>query len=131
MWDAFSTVTAIRGDLIIEDSAAITTLLPFIRLERVNHIKLLNNPQLIDARLPSLLSSRTVDVRGSPFLCPARSPRTKDQPQGDHTLCNKLELFQLFSIESTRPISAFEDSIRTFFTEQGIAASQVCLILIC
>jgi hypothetical protein len=128
LWDAFSTVTAIRGDLVIEDSAAITTLLPFLRLERVNHIKLQNNPQLVDARLPSLLSSRTVDVRGSPFLCPARTPRTRDQPQGDHSQCNKLELVQLFSIESPHPTSAFKDSILSFFTEQGIPASQVCRI---
>jgi hypothetical protein len=71
--DALKTVTEIRGKIYFMDNEFIVSMLFFENLKRVEGIFYLNNPSLVDARMPMLQSMpEGTEVEGCHRLCPAR-----------------------------------------------------------
>ena len=63
----------IKGDLHFKENAYIVSMVFFKSLLGVYGVYYLNNPELVDARMPQLqMLSGSVSVEGSPRLCPAR-----------------------------------------------------------
>jgi hypothetical protein len=125
LWAAFSTVTAIRGDLVIENSPSLTSMLMFIRLERVNAVRLVNNPNLVDARMPSLRSFRGAVVLGSPYLCSAYELQLDTQAVQHSSDCNTLEVVQYFSVQPSSEPAVFITALRGVFTDSGLSETKV------
>jgi hypothetical protein len=70
-------ITAIRGTLIFKEMNSIFALNFMDNLVSADKIVLINNPQLVDARLASLTSlPGGVEVLGCHRLCPARYTST-------------------------------------------------------
>ena len=73
LFSSFSTVTEIRGNLVVENNLFRTTMGAFRNLRSVFGISYVNNPSLVDARMPSLVSMPSgVSVVGCERLCLAR-----------------------------------------------------------
>jgi hypothetical protein len=70
-------IEEIRGSLILRDNAFLSAVNFFARLRSVESIEIINMPNLLEARLPSLRHIGTgAHVEGCPRLCPARYPST-------------------------------------------------------
>ena len=79
--DLFSDVSVIRGNIYVNSNLFLTSLSFLGNLTSVNGISLLNNPNLVDASLPSLtVLGGEVTVKGCFRLCPARYPRCLGDP---------------------------------------------------
>ena len=66
-------IRTIRGSLYFVDNVFLTAMTFFSKLMSVTSIRYLNNPRLVDARMPSLTSlPEGVSVIGCDRLCPAR-----------------------------------------------------------
>ncbi len=71
--DALKTVTEIRGKIYFLNNIDIVSMLFLENLRRVDGIIYLNNPSLVDARMPMLESMpEGIEVEGCHRLCPAR-----------------------------------------------------------
>ena len=79
--DLFSDVKVIRGKIYVNNNLFLTSLSFLGNLTSVGGISLLNNPNLVDARLPSLTTlDGDVAVKGCFRLCPVRYPRLSIEP---------------------------------------------------
>jgi hypothetical protein len=75
LFNNLKNVKVIRGRLYIVDNAFISALTFLSNLVGVNGITLVNNPILVDARMPSLsILGGNVKIEGCDRLCPARYP---------------------------------------------------------
>ena len=71
--DHLGSIRYIKGDLHFKENAYIVSMVFFKSLLGVYGVYYLNNPELVDARMPQLQTlSRSASVEGSPRLCPAR-----------------------------------------------------------
>ena len=99
--DLFSDVRVIRGNIYVNNNLFLTSLSFLGNLTSVNGISLLNNPNLVDASLPSLTSlNGDVTVKGCFRLCPARYPRLSTDPvplTSLSTRCPNLKVCLSFS----------------------------------
>ncbi len=77
----------ITGTLHVSDNEYLTALTFLSELESAGDIVLMNNGHLVDARLPSLVELRSVDVVGCDRLCPARYPMANDGGERDDSHC--------------------------------------------
>jgi hypothetical protein len=68
-------VREIRGSLFIQDNPYLVSSSIFVNLQSVESVSLLNNPALVDARMPSILNvTGDIVVTGCHRLCPERHP---------------------------------------------------------
>ncbi len=82
--EALKTVTEIRGKIYFLDNEFIVSMLFFENLKRVEGIFYLNNPSLVDARMPMLESMpEGIEVEGCHRLCPARYTTVGASPDDD------------------------------------------------
>ena len=92
--NVFQNIPTIRGTLYYQNNLYGNALTFLKNLKQVNSVALLNNPNLLDARLLSLQSlSGSVSVAGCDRLCPARYPTIGFNPS-DGGCTNKQ--FQYF-----------------------------------
>ena len=97
-------ITAINGVLHFQDNLFLTSLLFFKNLVSLEGGYYNNNPQLVDARLPSLQTlSGDVEVYGSPRLCPAR--QTKVGYGGDDSGCTNLDEVFFYDVQGSITIA--------------------------
>jgi hypothetical protein len=82
--DALKTVRVIRGKLYFSDNVFIVSMLFFENLKQVSGIVYMNNPALVDARMPLLESMpEGTEVEGCHRLCPARYTTVGASPDDD------------------------------------------------
>jgi hypothetical protein len=80
------TIRKIAGPLVVADNAYLTSLAFLSSLETAESVRITNNANLVDARLPalSLATTAAVAVDLNPRLCPARSlPSATSRDQGE------------------------------------------------
>ena len=78
MNELFVTVKMIRGIVSVSDNKYLTSLSFMRNVESIDGISFENNPNLVDARLPSLTYlGGSVTVGSCLRLCPARYPSVK------------------------------------------------------
>ena len=92
-------VTKIQGDLIIRDSPDMISLGFLHRLRQVNRIIVENCADLVDARLPSLVSHDSITITHCPRLCDARKPSTSTNISSAG--CAAVQLEQYFELQET------------------------------
>ena len=94
------TVKYIKGDLHFKDNDYLTSLVFLQNLVSVNNIYLMNNPQLVDARLASLqIMNGNLSVEGCPWLCPARFTVIRGGLAADDSGCSSVDLKYYFHID--------------------------------
>ena len=112
---AFGNVETIRGDLVVTDNVDITSFSFLSNLRHVNNIDCQRNKQLIDARLPSLVTAGSITVADNPRLCTSRHPATNANLNlGPDTSCNTMSIHQL--IQNTGSLQA-NDFVAMITTE--------------
>jgi hypothetical protein len=73
LYDALKTLQAIRGVLYVKNNIYLTSLSCFSNVSMLYGAQFVNNPNLVDARMPKLTSLQgPVVVDGCDRLCPAR-----------------------------------------------------------
>jgi hypothetical protein len=93
---ALRSVRSIQGHLYVMNNEYITSMSFFEKLERVNGITYLDNPNLIDAHLNSLVDLNTLTrVEGCERLCPARYTGQRDSGADESTCANPRMRFYL------------------------------------
>jgi hypothetical protein len=96
--EAFGKVSVIRGDLIVAQNLDLTDLRFFQQLREVGEVKILYNPHLVDARLPSGPIFSSVKVTGNPRLCAGRYPNAA--VNASQSECVLLEMYQYIEFET-------------------------------
>ena len=100
LFDNLKAIKEIRGVLYFTNNVFISALTFFSGLEDVDGVVLLNNPQLVDASMPSLLIlGGDVVVEGCDRLCPARYPRLG--ASGDVTGCSNPQMSYSLSVKGS------------------------------
>jgi hypothetical protein len=117
----FRFVSVINGDLTIENSAGLVTLAAFRRLQAVSSIVIRSNPNLVDARLPSLAAYSSIDCVGNLMLCPARCPVSQiDEAQGE---CGNVTAVQLLSFVVADAYTMVESIIEQLIADSDMNVS--------
>jgi ferredoxin len=114
--DAFLSLTAIIGDLVITNAASLTDLFGFQSLRHVSNIHLLNNANLVDARLPALECVGDVSVQSCPRLCPAHYPSLSTVPETND--CVNTSATQYLIVDTIQPDVTIDDVILEFEAKQ-------------
>ena len=80
--NSLGSIRTVRGFIYVLDNPYLTALTHFSMLQHVKGFVLLNNPFLVDARMPGLLSmAEPAVVTGCDRLCPARYPVVGASPE--------------------------------------------------
>ena len=127
--DNLQTVRIIRGDIYIVDNEYLTALTFFSNLNSVNGVHLLNNPVLVDARLPALTSyGGVLTVEGCDRLCPARYPMLGVAP--DDSSCSNPALRYFFNVRGSSSASDLS-SLASVITRvvYNVTKGQVCFVV--
>ena len=86
LFSAVGTILEIRGSIFMENNLFRTSMNAFRNLQKVDGVTYLNNPSMIDARMPALVSMPNgISVTGCDRLCRARY--TVVGPSPDDTGC--------------------------------------------
>ena len=93
---AFSELTIIRGNLVVQDNPTLTTLSFLSGLEKVDSIIIEGNPSLVDARLPNLITVDTISADINPQLCSGHYPNATEP--ADQSNCVKVNAVQLVTV---------------------------------
>ena len=96
LFRAYSSVSIIRGDLVVEDNPTIVSLDCFANLINVDSVYVANNPSLVDARLSLTSLDGNVYVSNNVRLCPSNWPSVSSG--SDEQECAFVNLVQLLSI---------------------------------
>ena len=112
---AFASVRIIRGDLIITDNPTIATLNAFRGLTKVGNIVIDNNNWLVDARLPSIVSTGAITIGWNPRLCPSLSPG--NMTSVDRLNCAQLNITQLVALSSSLSTSSIVSVVAAYVSD--------------
>ena len=99
---AFAHVTKIQGDLIIRNLPDLVSLGFLSNLRQVNSIVIENCVNLVDARLPALVSRDSVTITHCPRLCDARKPTANTNTST--VWCAAAQLEQYFELRGTASV---------------------------
>ena len=99
---AFAHVTKIQGDLIIRNLLDLVSLGFLSNLRHVNSIAIENCVNLVDARLPALVSRDSVTITHCPRLCDARKPTANIN--NTTVGCAAAHLEQYFELQGTASV---------------------------
>ena len=98
LYDALKTLQAIRGKLYVKNNIYLTSLNCFSNVLTLYGASYINNPNLVDTRMPKLASLQgPVVVDGCDRLCPARY--TSVGSLGDDSGCTDLIRLAFFNFE--------------------------------
>jgi hypothetical protein len=120
LFDNLKQVVFLRGSLFVHDNQFLSSLVFFRNVTAVNNVSLSNNPNLVDARMPSLQNmAGQLDVIACNRLCPERY--TVVGPSPNDTGCANLVRLAFLSIGGSYDLSvAYTVSIlvnaMTFFS---------------
>jgi hypothetical protein len=124
-------IETIRGALIVKEMNSIFALNFMENLVAVDKIVLINNPQLVDARLALLTSlPGGVEVLGCHRLCPARYTSTNRSIVNDEncTLASTDLYNTIVGDVDKADMSVFEGLAARWFSQ--ISNGEVCIIFI-
>ena len=97
-------IRSIRGSLYFDNNPFLTAMTFFSKLESVTSIRYLNNPRLVDARMPSLISlPGGVSVIGCDRLCPVRYTAVGAGP--DDSGCPDVSMFYHLHVDGPMQVS--------------------------
>ena len=104
LYDNLKTVQVIQGHLYIMHNAHLPAMTFFSNLMRVDGISYIDNPMLVDARMPALEDhSVSVFVEGCARLCPARYTDTTESGTNDSECANpSIRFFLRVEGDATR-----------------------------
>ena len=119
LYDAFSRVKTIEGNLIISNNPTMTSLNFLSNLASVRNINIANNDQLVDAMLPNLESYGNITMQSNNRLCSQLFPLS---PSSDVSQCARLNVVQLLNING----SASLDDIKHVFASLSTSDAEVC-----
>jgi hypothetical protein len=94
---AFGMVESIDGNIIIRDSAGLTTLYFLSSLKEVGNVTIVGNKNLVDARVPALERAGVISHSNNDRLCPAWS-LALDAEAVDDSDCVSLDAEVLIGI---------------------------------
>ena len=107
LYDNLQRVEYIRGDLYFKDNLYISAMTSFSNLKGVYGIHYINNPILVDTRMPALVSmTGNVTVIGCDRLCPARY--TFVGKRADDASCSESLLNMYCHIDGDIQVSELE-----------------------
>ena len=103
--DNLKQVVFLRGSLFVHDNQFLSSLVFFRNVTAVNNVSLSNNPNLVDARMPSLRTmAGRFDVIACDRLCPARYARVGQSP--NDAGCANLVRLSFVSVGGSYTLSA-------------------------
>jgi hypothetical protein len=101
LYDHLRTLTRLDGTLSVINNAFLTSLAFFRHLVQVKSIVIVDNPQLVDARLPSLVDEPSMlNIDRNSRLCPLRWPSIPVDPLSpdEDDSCAHLKLVYLLAL---------------------------------
>jgi hypothetical protein len=97
-------IRSIRGSLYFDNNPFLTAMTFFSNLVSATSIRYLNNPRLVDARMPSLTSlPGGVSVTGCDRLCPARYTAVGVGP--DDSECPDVVFYYYLHVDGLMQVS--------------------------
>jgi hypothetical protein len=97
-------IRSIRGSLYFDNNPYLTAMTFFSKLESVTSVRYLNNPRLVDARMPSLTSlPGSLSVTGCDRLCTARYTAVGAGP--DDSGCPDVSLYYYLHVDGLMQVS--------------------------
>lgn len=126
VYNAVKNVQEIRGTIFMVNNLYRTSMDAFRNLKIAHDIVYSNNPNMIDSRMPSLVSLGSVSVMGCDRLCPARYTVVGSHPDGDDCVTQDADYF--FSVvggATAADINQLSDVIETLmrnFTNNSVCS---------
>jgi hypothetical protein len=123
---AFSSVSIIRGDLVISGNLRLTSLWFFAQLATVDNIVITDNAALVDARIPSLDYVEDITMSGNPRLCDNRAP--KSPLSASQINCVSLEaiVYIVVETEPTLSVMSVNSALNSLFSGERRSSFPVC-----